>query len=192
MARTRPEFASLTTTFIPSVPQVFADVDHDKVLKQGVDLGTVYRTLQAFMGGVFVNYFNLFGRVWQVYVQAEGEYRTTPENVGQFRVRNAEGQAVPLSTLMSMKTIYGPEFTIRFNGYRAAQINGSVAPGYSTGQAMAALEQVFAETMPPEMGYDYMGMSFQEKQAAQGVKPSVVFGLSLIVVFLIMAAQYES
>ena len=93
VARPRPEFASLTTTLIPSVPQVFADVDHDKVLKQGVDLGTVYRTIQAFMGGVFVNYFNLFGRVWQVYVQAEGEYRTTPENVGQFRVRNAEGQA---------------------------------------------------------------------------------------------------
>jgi len=192
VARTRPEFASLMTTFIPSVPQIFADVDHDKVMKQGVDLGGVYRTLQAFMGGAFVNYFNLFGRTWQVYVQAEGEYRTTPENVGQFRVRNAEGQAVPLSTLMNMRTIYGPEFTIRFNGYRAAQINGSVAPGYSTGQAMAALEQVFAETMPPEMGYDYMGMSFQEKQAAQGVKPSVVFGLSLMVVFLIMAAQYES
>jgi len=192
VARTRPEFASLMTTFIPSVPQVFADVDHDKVMKQGVDLGAVYRTLQAFMGGTFVNYFNLFGRVWQVYVQAEGEYRTTPENIGQFRVRNAAGQAVPMSTLMSMKTIYGPEFTIRFNGYRAAQINGSVAPGYSSGQAMAALEQVFAETMPAEMGYDYMGMSFQEKQASQGVPPSVVFGLSLMVVFLIMAAQYES
>jgi HAE1 family hydrophobic/amphiphilic exporter-1 len=192
VARTRPEFASLMTTFIPSVPQVFADVDHDKVLKQGVDLGSVYRTLQAFMGGAFVNYFNLFGRTWQVYVQAEGEYRTTPNNVGQFRVRNAEGQAVPLSTLMNMKTIYGPEFTIRFNGYRAAQINGSVAPGYSTGQAMAALERVFAETMPVEMGYDYMGMSFQEKMASQGVPPRVIFGLSLLVVFLILAAQYES
>jgi HAE1 family hydrophobic/amphiphilic exporter-1 len=192
VARARPEFASLTTTLIPSVPQVFADVDHDKALKQGVDLGAVYRTLQAFMGGAFVNYFNLFGRTWQVYVQAEGEYRTTPNNVGQFRVRNAEGQAVPLSTLMNMKTIYGPEFTIRFNGYRAAQINGSVAPGYSTGQAMAALEQVFAETMPVEMGYDYMGMSFQEKMASQGVPPRVIFGLSLLVVFLILAAQYES
>ena len=192
VARTRPEFASLTTTFIPSVPQIFTDVDHDKVMKQGVDLGAVYRTLQAFMGGVFVNYFNRFGRVWQVYVQAEGEYRTTPENIGQFRVRNAEGQAVPLSTLVSMKTTYGPEFTIRFNGYRAAQINGAVAPGYSTGQAMAALEKVFAETMPSEMGYDYLGMSFQEKEAAQGVPASVVFGLSLLVVFLIMAAQYES
>ena len=192
VARTRPEFASLTTTFIPSVPQVFADVDRDKVLKQGVDLGTVYRTLQAFMGGAFVNYFNRFGRVWQVYVQAEGEYRTAPENVGQFRVRNAEGQPVPLSTLVSMRTVYGPEFTIRYNGYRAAQINGSVARGYSTGQAMAALEQVFAETMPSEMGYDYMGMSFQEKAAAEGVPVILIFGLSLLMVFLILAAQYES
>ncbi len=192
VARARPEFASLTTTFIPSVPQVFADVDHDKALKQGVDLGAVYRTLQAFMGGVFVNYFNLFGRVWQVYVQADGTYRTAPENIGQFRVRNAEGQAVPLSTLVSMRTMSGPEFTIRFNGYRAAQLNGAVAPGYSTGQAMAALEQVFAETMPSEMGYDYLGMSFQEKTAAQGVPASLIFGLSLLVVFLILAAQYES
>ncbi len=192
VARARPEFASLTTTFIPSVPQVFADVDHDKALKQGVDLGAVYRTLQAFMGGVFVNYFNLFGRVWQVYVQADGQYRTAPENIGQFRVRNAEGQAVPLSTLVSMRTMSGPEFTIRFNGYRAAQLNGAVAPGYSTGQAMAALEQVFAETMPSEMGYDYLGMSFQEKEAAKGVPASAIFGLSLLVVFLILAAQYES
>ncbi|MBI3757961.1 MAG: multidrug efflux RND transporter permease subunit [Deltaproteobacteria bacterium] len=192
VARSRPEFAVLTTTFIPSVPQMFADVDHDKALKQGVDLGAVYKTIQAFMGGSFINYFNLFGRMWQVYVQADGQYRTTPENIGQFRVRNAEGQTVPLSTLVTMKTMSGPEFTIRFNGYRAAQINGAVAPGYSTGQAMAALEQVFAETMPNEMGYDYLGMSFQEKEAAKGVRPSVVFGLSLLVVFLILAAQYES
>ena len=191
MARARPEFASLTTTFIPSVPQVFADVDHDKALKQGVDLGAVYRTLQAFMGGVFVNYFNLFGRVWQVYVQADGTYRTAPENIGQFRVRNAEGQAVPLSTLVSMRTMSGPEFTIRFNGYRAAQLNGAVAPGYSTGQAMAALEQVFAETMPSEMGYDYLGMSFQEKTAAQGVPASLIFGLSLLVVFLILFGLFS-
>src|SRR5919108_455059 len=123
-ARKRPEFAALTTTFIPAAPQVFADVDRDKVLKQGVDLGSVYQTLQAFMGGVFVNYFNRFGRVWQVYVQAEGEFRTEADNVGQFRVRNSDGQAVPLSTLVKMRTIYGPEFTVRFNGYRAAQING--------------------------------------------------------------------
>ena len=191
-ARQRPEFASLTTTFIPTAPQVFADVDRDKVLKQGVDLSSVYQTLQAFMGGVFVNYFNRFGRVWQVYVQAEGEFRTEADNVGQFRVRNSDGQPVPLSTLVKMQTTYGPEFTLRFNGYRAAQINGILAPGYSSGQGMKALEEVFAQTMPREMGYDYSGMSFQEKVAAEGISASAIFGFSLLFVFLILAALYES
>src|SRR5437870_759066 len=191
-ARQRPEFASLTTTFIPTAPQVFADVDRDKVLKQGVDLGSVYQTLQAFMGGVFVNYFNRFGRVWQVYVQAEGELRTEADNVGQFRGRYSDGQPVPLSTFVKMQTTYGPEFTNRFNGYRAAQINGILAPGYSSGQAMEALREVFAQTMPREMGYDYAGMSFQEKVAAEGVPASAIFGFSLLFVFLILAALYES
>lgn len=191
-ARQRPEFASLTTTFIPNVPQVFADVDRDKVLKQGVDLGDVYKTLQAFMGGAFVNYFNRFGRVWQVYVEAEGEERTDAEKIGQFRVRNSNGQMVPLSALMKTQASSGAEFTIRFNGYRAAQINGLLAPGYSSGQGMAALTQIFAQTMPREMGYDFSGMSFQEKVAAEGVPASVIFGLSLLFVFLILAAQYES
>jgi HAE1 family hydrophobic/amphiphilic exporter-1 len=191
-ARQRPEFALLATTFIPSVPQVFADVDRDKVLKQGVDLHSVYQTLQAFMGGLFVNYFNRFGRVWQVYVQADGEFRTQAENVGLFRVRNGDGQTVPLSTMVTMKTSFGPEFTNRFNGYRAAQINGILAPGYSSAQARQALEEVFAQTMPPEMGYDYSGMSFQEQVASQGVPASAIFGLSLLFVFLILSAQYES
>src|SRR6266850_248365 len=191
-ARQRPEFATLTTTFIPTVPQVFADVDRDKVLKQGVELGSVYQTLQAFMGGLFVNFFNRFGRVWQVYVQAEGDFRTEANNIGQFRVRDSEGQPVPLSTIVTMKPTSGPEFTMRFNGHRAAQINGILAPGFSSGQGMQALEEVFAQTMPREMGYDYSGMSFQEKVAAVGVPASAIFGLSLLFVFLILAAQYES
>jgi len=191
-ASKRPEFALLTTTFVPGVPQVFADVDRDKVLKQGVDLHSVYQTLQAFMGGLFVNYFNRFGRVWQVYVQAEGEFRTKAENVGLFRVRNGDGQTVPLSTMVTMKTTSGPEFTNRFNGFRAAQINGILAPGYSSAQARQALEEVFAQTMPPEMGYDYSGMSYQEQVASQGVPASAIFGLSLLFVFLILSAQYES
>lgn len=190
--RRQPEFASLSTTFIPAVPQIFADIDRDKVLKQGIDLGSVFKTLQAFMGGAFVNYFNRFGRVWQVYVEAEGEFRSAAENVGQFYVRNGNGQPVPLSSLVTLKTIYGPEFTMRYNGYRCAQINGIVAPGYSSGQGMAALERVFRETMPREMGFDYLGMSFQEQAAAEGVPPVVVFALSLLMVFLILAAQYES
>jgi HAE1 family hydrophobic/amphiphilic exporter-1 len=171
-ARKRPEFASVTTTFIPSVPQVFADVDRDKVLKQGVDLSSVYKTLQAFMGGSFVNYFNRFGRVWQVYVQAEGKARTDANNVGQFYVLNGQKEQVPLSTLVDMQNIQGPEFTLRYNQYRAAQINAAVAPGFTSAQAMKAMEDVFAQTMPEGMGYDYIGMSFQEKQAQQGVPPA--------------------
>jgi HAE1 family hydrophobic/amphiphilic exporter-1 len=139
-----------------------------------------------------VNYFNQYGRVWQVYVQAEGEYRTRAENVGQFYVRNAAGQAVPLSTLVTMKPVNGPEFTTRFNEYRAAQISGSLAPGYSTRQGMRALEAVFAQTMSRDMGFDYSGISFQEKVAEQGIPPIAVFGFSLLVVFLLLAAQYES
>jgi HAE1 family hydrophobic/amphiphilic exporter-1 len=191
-ARKRPELTRLFTTLIPAVPQLYADVDREKVLKQGINISSVYQTLQALLGGNFVNYFNRFGRVWQVYVQADGEFRTRPETVGQFYVRNAEGKAVPLSSLVTMRNVYGPEFSIRFNEYRAAQINASAAPGYSSQQAMTAMEEVFQQTMPREMGFDYSGMSFQEKVAAQGVSPTVVFGLSLLVVFLILAAQYES
>src|SRR5262245_20740245 len=191
-ARKRPEFARLFTTLLPSVPQFFAEVDREKVLKQGISLPSVYQALQAFLGGAFVNYFNQYGRVWQVYVQAEGEFRTKPENVGRFYVRNAAGRAVPLSTLVTMRQVNGPEFTTRFNEYRAAQINGVLMPGYSTRQGMRALEQVFKETMPPDMGFDYSGMSFQEKVAEEGIPPTAVFGFSLLVVFLLLAAQYES
>jgi HAE1 family hydrophobic/amphiphilic exporter-1 len=191
-ARKRPEIARVSTTFLPTVPQLFVEVDRDKALKQGVDLGQVYRTLQAFMGGIFVNYFNRFGRQWQVYVQAEGEYRTSAEQLGQFYVRNADGGAVPLSTLTHIEERSGPEFTMRYNLYRSAQINATNAPGYSSAQAMKALEEVFAQSMPREMGYDYLGMSYQEKKAQEGIPISVIFGLSLLFVFLILAAQYES
>ncbi len=191
-ARKRPEFSRLFTTLLPSAPQFFAAVDQEKVLKQGIALSSVYQALQAFLGGAFVNYFNQYGRVWQVYVQAEGEFRTKAENVGQFYVRNAAGHPVPLSTLVTMKQVNGPEFTTRFNEYRAAQINGSLAPGFTTRQGMRALEEVYAETMPRDMGFDYSGISFQEKVAAEGVPASAVFAFSLLVVFLLLAAQYES
>ncbi len=191
-ARQRPELARVTTTFLPTVPQLSVDVDRDKVLKQGVPLSDVYRTLQCFMGGAFVNYFNRFGRQWQVYVQAEGDYRTRAEELGQFYVRNNDGDMVPLSTLTKTGGAIGPEFTMRFNLYRSAQINASAKPGFSSAQAMKALEEVFAQTMPQEMGFDYLGMSFQEKQAQEGVSPAVIFAFSLLCVFLILAAQYES
>jgi HAE1 family hydrophobic/amphiphilic exporter-1 len=191
-AQKRPELASVRTTFLPTVPQVFINVDRDKVLKQGIDLGQVYQTLQAFMGGYFINYFNRFGRQWQVYVQTEGAYRTKAEDVGQFYVQNDQGDPVPLSAVTTLESRIGPEFTMRYNLYRSAQINAAANPGYSSAQAMKALEEVFAQSMPREMGFDYLGMSFQEKKAQEGIPAMVIFGFSLLCVFLILAALYES
>jgi HAE1 family hydrophobic/amphiphilic exporter-1 len=191
-AQARPELGMVRTTFQPDVPQILANVNREKTMKQGVELSSVYQVLQAYNGGLFINYFNRFGRVWQVYIEAEGAFRTDSEKLGQFYVRNNNGGMVPLSTLVDTERIYGPEFTLRFNQYGAAQLMVGPAPGYSGGQAMAALEEVFAETMPEGMGYDYMGMAFQAKKAAMGISPTVIFAFSLLMVFLILAAQYES
>jgi len=188
----RPELARAFTTALPSVPQVKVNVDQDLVLQQGVKLQDVYQTMQCFMGGAFVNYFNRFGRQWQVYVQAEGDYRTEAQNLGQFYVLNNSSNMVPLAALTSVKATQGPEFTMRYNLHDAAQINASPKPGVSSAQAMKAMEEVFAETMPAGMGFDYMGMSYQEQKAQQGISPMVIFGFSLLCVFLILAAQYES
>src|SRR5271170_1286732 len=191
-ARKRPELGMVSTTFIPSVPQQFVNVDREKALKQGVALTDLYNTIQAYMGGLFVNYYNNFGRTWQVYVEAEAPFRANTEHLGQFYVRNNQGEALPLSSLARFENRSGPEFTMRYNEYRSAQINGSAAPGYSSDQASAALEDVFKQTMPREMGFDYIGMSYQEQRARQGVPPSVIFGFSILFVFLILAALYES
>jgi HAE1 family hydrophobic/amphiphilic exporter-1 len=191
-ARKRAELARVTTTFLPAVPQVFVKVDRDKVLRQGIDIAQVYQTLQAFMGGYFVNYFNRFGRQWQVYVQAEGDSRTKVENIGQFFVTNDRGDPVPLSSVTTTEFRPGPDFTMRYNLFRSAQINTLAASGFSSAQAMQALEEVFHATMPREMGFDYLGMSFQEKKAQEGLPVAVIFGFSLLCVFLILAAQYES
>ena len=191
-AQKRKEISGLVSTFLPAVPQEFVDVDREKVLKQGVPLSDVYRTIQTFMGGLFVNYFNRFGRQWQVYVEAEGDYRTSMDSLGDFYVRNNKNAMVPLSSLVRYEPRPGPEFTMRYNLYRSAQIFGSAAPGYSSQQATKALEETFAQTMPREMGFDYMGMSFQEKKAEQGVPSWVIFSFSLLFVFLILAALYES
>ncbi len=191
-AQKRPELSGVFTTALWDVPQIFVDVDEAQAMVQGVSLSDAYQTLQTFLGGYFVNYFNRFGLQWQVYVQADGQYRTSIDNMGLFYVANKEGDSVPLSSFVDAKQSFGPEFTMRFNMYRCSQIQAAVTDGYSTAQAMRALEEVFAETMPSGMGFDYFGMSFQEQVAAQGVPPSAIFGLSLLFVFLILAAQYES
>ncbi|HYI10917.1 MAG TPA: multidrug efflux RND transporter permease subunit [Thermoanaerobaculia bacterium] len=189
-ARERPELASANSTFRAAVPQVYVDVDRDKALKQGVPVNEVYQTLQTFLGGSFVNQFNRFGRQWRVFLQAEAADRLTPEAIGQFFVRNNDGNMVPLSALVTIRQTSGAEYTTRFNLYRAAQVTGAAAPGYSSGQAMAALEEVAAQVLPREMGYDWSDLSFQEKRAAGTA--SRVFIMSLLFVFLILAALYES
>ena len=189
-ARQRPGLAGVTSQFSATTPQIFADVDRDKVLKQGVAVGDVYQTLQAYLGGLYLNQFNRFGRQWRVFLQAEGEERLSERDIEQYYVRNNNGQMVPLSSLVTTRRIYGPEYTNRFNVYRAAQVIGSAAPGYSSGQAMAALEEVAKQTLPPEISYDWADLSYQERKAS-GTTASV-FGLSLVFVFLILAALYES
>ena len=189
-ARQRPELAGVGSQYSASAPQIFADVDRDKVLKQGVDIRDVYQTLQAYLGGLFLNQFNRFGRQWRVFLQSEGEERLTDHDISQYYVRNNDGNMVPLSSLLTTRKILGPEYTNRFNLYRSAQIIGSAAPGYSSGQAMAALAEVAKQTLPPEIGYDWSDLSYQEQKAAGNT--TSVFGLSLVFVFLILAALYES
>ncbi|MBO0862693.1 MAG: efflux RND transporter permease subunit, partial [Chloracidobacterium sp.] len=188
--RKRPELTGVNSQFSAATPQIFADVDRDKALKQGVAIADVYQTLQAYLGGLYLNQFNRFGRQWRVFMQAEGEERRSEEDINQYYVRNNDGNMVPLSSLVTTRRISGPEYTNRFNLYRAAQILGAAAPGYSSGQAMDALEEVAKDTLPPEIGYDWADLSYQEKQASGGAFTS--FALSLIFVFLILAALYES
>jgi HAE1 family hydrophobic/amphiphilic exporter-1 len=188
-AAKRPELTRLSTVFRADVPQIFADVDRDKVLKQGVPIGDVYQTLQADLGGAYINQFNRFGRQWRVYLQAEGDARVDAGQIGTFYVKNNSGEMVPLSALTTVRRIAGPEYTNRFNLYRAVQVTGQPAPGYSSGQAMDALEQVANEVLPRGMGFEWADLSYQEKHAGSAAP---VFILSIVFVFLILAGMYES
>jgi HAE1 family hydrophobic/amphiphilic exporter-1 len=189
-ARKRPELQNVLANTSPAVPQLFADVDREKAMREGVALSDVYATLQAYLGGSYVNDFSRFGRQWKVYVEAEPQYRASTDDLRQFHVRNAAGAMVPLSSFVTMRHTSGPEYTVRFNLYRSTEILGSAAPGYSSGQALAALEDVAARTLPPEMGYAWNALSYQEKASQGGT--GRVLGLSLVFVFLILAALYES
>jgi hydrophobic/amphiphilic exporter-1 (mainly G- bacteria), HAE1 family len=189
-ARQRPELAGVTSLFSTEVPQIYADVDRDKVLKQGVAIADVYQTLQTYLGGLNVNQFNRFGRTWRVYLQSEGDQRASTDDVNRYYVRNATGDMVPLSSLLTTRQITGPQYTNRFNLFRAAQVIGTAAPGYSSGQALTALEEVAKQTLPPEIGYDWADLSYQEKKASGSALTT--FALSLVFVILILAALYES
>ncbi len=189
-ARKRPEIGMANSVFRAAVPQIFANVDRDKVLKVGVPLTDVLSTMGSYLGGNYINDFNRFGRVYKVFLQAEPEYRTKVEDLGLFYVRGPKGDMIPLDTLLSTSPTSGPEFTNRFNLYRSAEVTGVPAAGYSSAQAMAALEAVSAEVLPKDMGYQWSNVSYQEKRA-EGTA-AIVFVFAMIMVFLILAAQYES
>jgi hydrophobic/amphiphilic exporter-1 (mainly G- bacteria), HAE1 family len=189
-ARKRPEIGRINTTFNASSPQIKLEVDRQKAMKLGVPLSSVNTTIGAFLGGAYVNDFNRFGRQYKVYVQADAAYRVKPEDLSMAYVKNNKGEMVPVTTLVTASKISAPEFTNRFNLYRSAEISGVPAPGYSSAQALKALEETASEVLPQTMGYAWSNMSFQEKQA-EGSAGSI-FLMALIFVFLILAAQYES
>jgi len=188
-ASKRPEIGRISTTFNPSTPQVKVDLDREKARLLGVPVDSVFQTLQAYLSGLYVNDFVRFGKVYKVFLQAEPKFTSQPEDIGQLYVRNTSGGMVPLSTLVSVSQMSGPNFATRFNLYLSAEIMGAPAPGYSSAQAMKAIEEVMAE-MPSEVGYEWSGLTLQEKKS-EGQAP-VIFGMALIFVFLLLAAQYES
>ena len=189
-AQSRPEIGAIYTTFRPSVPQKFIEIDRDKALKAGISLNDMYTTIGAFLGGAYVNDFNRFGRLYKAYIQAEPEYRESEEKIGLFFIKNGEGKSVPLSAFIKVREVFGADYTNRFNLLRATEISGSPAKGYTSDQALTALEEVAADILPDDMTYSWSNMSYQEKEAAGS--GSMVFVFSLLFVFLILAAQYES
>jgi HAE1 family hydrophobic/amphiphilic exporter-1 len=189
-ARKRPEIGRINSTFNATSPQIRLEVDRQKAMKLGVPLASVNSTIGAFLGGAYVNDFNRFGRQYKVYVQADASYRVSPEDLSMAYVRNNKGEMVPVTTLVTASKVSAPEFTNRFNLYRSAELNGVPAPGYSSAQALRALEETAKEVLPQTMGYAWSNMSFQEKQA-EGSAGSI-FLMALLFVFLILAAQYES
>ena len=189
-ANERPEIGRAFSTFQAAVPQRYMDVNKEKALKMGVNLNELYQTVGAFMGGAYVNDFTRFGRLYKTYLQAEPQYRNKESDISNFFIKNNKGDMVPLSTLVTIKPVYGPEYTNRFNLFRSVEITGGPAPGYTSTQAMDALEEVAAEVLPTDMSYSWNAMSYQEKKASGSL--GVILTFSLVFVFLILAAQYES
>jgi HAE1 family hydrophobic/amphiphilic exporter-1 len=189
-ARQRPEIGSVYTMYRSNVPQKSIEVDKEKVEKLGLTVDEVNSSISALLGGSFVNNFNAFGRQYRTYIQADAPYRMKPNDLQSIFIRDGRGNMVSLSTLAVIRDINGPQYTNRFNLYRSAEISGTPAPGFSSSQALAALEEVANQTLPANMGYEWSNMSYQEK-AAEG-KSATVFAMALLFVFLILAAQYES
>ncbi len=189
LAAERPEIARLTTTFNPATPQIKVELDREKARVLNVPVDSVFATLQTYLSGLYVNDFVKFGKVYKVFLQAESEFTGRPEDIGRYYVRNKGGEMVPLSTLVKVTKMSGPNLVTRFNLYNAAEVIGTTAPGYSSGQAIKAIEEVMKQ-MPPETGYEWSGLTLQEKKS-EGQAP-IIFGMAVLFVFLLLAAQYES
>ena len=189
-ARKRPEIGTAVNTFRSAVPTYSIDMNLDKLQTLGVPVADAYNTLQTFLGGLYVNDFNRFSHTWQVLIQAEPEFRNQPSDIDRFYVRSVDGNMVPLGTLASIKPSTGPEVVFRYNRFRAIQILGAPAPGVSSGQAIDAMEKVAAETLPSGYGYEWTGTTYQQK-LAEGHE-GVIFGFAAVLVFLCLAALYES
>ncbi len=186
----RPEVTRAFTTFQANSPQRYMNIDKEKALKMGVSLNDLYTTVGAFMGGAYVNDFTRFGRLYKTYIQAKPEYRVSEEQINNFFIKNNQGQMVPLATLATIEPISGPEYTNRFNLYRSVEVTGAPGQGYTSAQAMATLEEVANDVLPADMSYSWNAMSFQEKQASGSL--GIILTFSLVFVFLILSAQYES
>jgi HAE1 family hydrophobic/amphiphilic exporter-1 len=182
--------SGLNTTFRINVPQLFAEVDRTKAKNIGVSLNELFGTLQTYLGSAYINDFNKFGRTWQVTAQADHRFRVKPEDIRSLEVRNDKGEMVPLGTLVDVQRIVGPQSIKRYNLYPTATITGQAAPGFSSGQALSLMEQMSRDKLPTTMGFEWTGMSFQEKKV--GSEAILVFALAIVLVFLVLAAQYES
>ncbi|WP_285906288.1 efflux RND transporter permease subunit [Pseudodesulfovibrio pelocollis] len=186
----RPEVANLFTSFSAQVPQYMVDIDRDKVKKLGVPLNEVFQTMQTYLGGYYINDFNKYGRTYRVMAQAEPQYRTRLDDLNRFYMRSGDGQMVPLNTLGTADRTTGPEYIQRYNIFRTVEINAATPPGYSSGQTIRAMEEVAAANLPEGYSYDWTAMAYQEKHS--GGQTGLVFALAIVMVFLVLAAQYES
>jgi HAE1 family hydrophobic/amphiphilic exporter-1 len=189
-ANVQTNVTGVSSSFRATSPQLFVDVDRDKVEELGLSFNDVFGTLQTYLGGSYANDFNTFGRTYQVKVQADAPFRSVPEDILLLRVRDTAGNAIPVSTFATVEQRFAPSFISRYNLYPAASVSGQPASGVSSGQALDLMEQISDQTLPASMGYEWTGLSFQEKQASGSIL--VVFALSMFLVYLTLAAQYES
>jgi multidrug efflux pump len=185
-----PELAGMFSSWQVNVPQLYADIDRTKARQLGVAVTDVFDTMQIYLGSLYVNDFNKFGRTYSVRVQADAAYRARAEDIGALKVRSASGEMVPLSALLKVQSSFGPERAMRYNGFLSADINGGPAPGYSSGEAQDVVKRIAAETLPPGIGYEWTELTYQEILA--GNSAQWVFPLAILLVFLVLAAQYES